>query len=401
MKNILFMTLQYDVKNEDYYISLSKDGLQSAVNTYQTELIKGFATKDDVNLLVANTIPMGPFPTKCKKLFFKKGKWTIGSVPCREIGFLNLPIIKQYTRYYNYIKVIKKWAKQISGERYIIVYSLYLPFEKVLLKIKKLFPTIKIILICADLPCEYGVLPNNKIKTYFYIRYGKRTLNLASIFDGYILLTEQMKYPLKIEDKPYIVTEAVVGQDQIVGHVEKYKDKVMLYAGSLNYKFGITDLINAFRLTKSKNYKLVICGVGEAADYVNKQQELDSRIIYLGFQPQKKVMEMERKACLLLNPRQNDGEYVKYSFPSKTVEYMKSGTPVLMFKLAGIPKCYDDYLYYFDKSDINSMSRKIVEICEKSSEELVDFGAKAKLFVETQKNGSIQANKIIEFLKKV
>lgn len=395
------MTLQYDIKNENYYMSLSKDGLQTAVNTYQTELVKGFATKDNVKSLVVNTIPMGSFPTKCKKLIFKKRKWTIDSISCREVGFLNLPILKQYTRYYNYINVIKKWAKQISGEKYIIVYSLYLPFEKVVSKIKKLFPTIKIILICADLPCEYGILPNNKFKAYFYIKYGKKTLNLASVFDGYILLTEQMKYPLKIKDKPYIITEAVVRQEKMVERVDKYKDKVILYAGTLNYKYGIKNLINAFRLTESKNYKLLICGVGEAADYIKKQQEKDSRIVYLGFQSQIKVLEMERKAHLLINPRQNDGEYVKYSFPSKTVEYMKSGTPVLMFKLEGIPKCYDDYLYYFDKSDINSMSRRIVEICEKSNDELADFGAKAKLFVETQKNGDIQANKIIEFLERI
>ncbi|MDY3302998.1 MAG: hypothetical protein SOW78_01765, partial [Clostridia bacterium] len=253
MKNILFLTLQYDVKRENYYISLSKDGLQSAVNTYQTELVKGFEKKSDVRPLVFNTIPIGTFPLKCKKLVFKKREWSIGSITCKEVDFLNLPIVKQYMRYRNYYRIIKEWVQQVKGEKYIIVYSLYLPFEKAISKIKKLFPTVKIILICADLPCEYGILPTNKIKAYFYTKYGKKTLSLASVFDAYILLTEQMKYPLKIKNKPYIIIEAIVGQEQLIDYTEKYTDKVILYAGTLNYKYGIVNLIKAFMLTDSKD----------------------------------------------------------------------------------------------------------------------------------------------------
>lgn len=401
MKNILFITLQYDINNESEYIAMSKNGLQTAVNTYQTELIKGFSTKEDVNVQIVNTIPIGIFPTKCKKILFKNREWAVESMPCKEIGFINLPIVKQYMRYRNYYKAVKKWVDETNGERFVIIYSLYLPFEKVALKIKKIFPFVKIILICADLPCKYGILPKNRLKSFIYSKYGEKTMSLSTIFDGYILLTEQMKYPLQINNKPYIVVEAVVEQKQSHFMTEKFNNKMLLYAGTLNYKFGIENLVKAFQLIKSKEYKLVVCGEGEASEYIKSWQKKDSRIEYLGFQSQEKIKELEKKARLLVNPRPNEGEYTKYSFPSKTVEYMESGTPVLMFKLSGVPDEYDNYLYYFNENDVYSMSAKIVEICEKPDNELIDFGLRAKFFVKNQKNGKEHANNILKFLEEV
>ena len=38
-----------------------------------------------------------------------------------------------------------------------------------------------------------------------------------------------------------------------------------------------------------------------------------------------------------VNPRQNNEEFTKYSFPSKTMEYLASGVPVVAYKLDGIP----------------------------------------------------------------
>ena len=49
------------------------------------------------------------------------------------------------------------------------------------------------------------------------------------------------------------------------------------------------------------------------------------------------IVRLQCEATLLVNPRPSDKEFCKYSFPSKTIEYMASGTPVLMTKLPGVP----------------------------------------------------------------
>ena len=57
-----------------------------------------------------------------------------------------------------------------------------------------------------------------------------------------------------------------------------------------------------------------------------KKLQKDKRIIYWGVVEQKHVFEMQQQATLLVNPRKGHEEYTKYSFPSKTMEYMASGT---------------------------------------------------------------------------
>jgi hypothetical protein len=55
--------------------------------------------------------------------------------------------------------------------------------------------------------------------------------------------------------------------------------------------------------------------------------------------------EQIRNADVLVNPRRNDAEYTKYSFPSKNVEYLLSGNPVVGYMLDGMGQAYRDFMY--------------------------------------------------------
>ena len=83
------------------------------------------------------------------------------------------------------------------------------------------------------------------------------------------------------------------------------------------------------------------------------------------------------------------------------MEYLASGTPTLMSKLPCLPKEYEPYIYFFDDESVEGMKNKIIEICEKSQEELNEFGEKAAKFIHTQKNEIAQTKRIIEFITKV
>ncbi len=76
------------------------------------------------------------------------------------------------------------------------------------------------------------------------------------------------------------------------------------------------------------------------------------------------------------------------------MEYMLSGTPVLMYKLAGIPKEYYPYLNFIDESEEDGIKDGIVNICEKDKEYLANIGNNAKDFIMT-KNNCNQIQKII------
>ena len=107
---------------------------------------------------------------------------------------------------------------------------------------------------------------------------------------------------------------------------------------------------------------------------------------------------MQQQATVLINPRSSKGEYTKYSFPSKTMEYLASGTPTIMCHLPAIPQEYDEYLYYITDESAEGIKSKLIEVCEKPQQELEEFGQKAAEFIKTQKNAFVQAQKVKEML---
>lgn len=113
------------------------------------------------------------------------------------------------------------------------------------------------------------------------------------------------------------------------------------------------------------------------------------------------MVEEELKATLLINPRPTTEAYTKYSFPSKNMEYMVSGTPVLTTKLPGMPAEYNEYVYLVDEETVDGQSQTLTTVLLKSPEELHDFGARAREYVLREKNNVRQAGKIIEMIKEL
>ena len=139
--NILFLTLQYDVRKEQEYLSKSKASMQGAANTFQNNLLSGFEGVPH-NVKVMNTLPVATFP-KYSQIFMETKKGSILDFDTTEIGYINLPFFKQTTRFLEYKKQIKKWIKETKGEKAIIAYSLYLPFEKIFKFVKMHYPFVQ------------------------------------------------------------------------------------------------------------------------------------------------------------------------------------------------------------------------------------------------------------------
>ena len=128
--------------------------------------------------------------------------------------------------------------------------------------------------------------------------------------------------------------------------------------------------------------------------------ENDNRIILKGQLPHSEILNIQRNATLLVNPRTSDGEFTKFSFPSKTMEYLASGTPTLLYKLDGIPNEYYNYCFALGKwNGIDDLTQKIRAIINMPSEELKKIGMAARQFVLEKKNPIYQCSRMIEFLK--
>lgn len=218
----------------------------------------------------------------------------------------------------------------------------------------------------------------------------------------YILLTEAMNEVVNKENKPYCVIEGIsdIKLVSLVNTMEnKYEEKVVIYAGSFDRRFGILKLIDAFLKVSNKEARLWIFGQGDSEEEIKEAAEKDSRIYFGGMRVNTEVIEMETKATLLVNPRPSNEDLTKYSFPSKTMEYMSTGTPILTTDLEGIPREYQEYMNIFKDESIEGMTKTLEEILSKPKEELHQLGLKAREFVIKKKNNVVQTEKIIELIK--
>ena len=110
------------------------------------------------------------------------------------------------------------------------------------------------------------------------------------------------------------------------------------------------------------------------------------------------VLQAELDAMVLINPRPDNDNFVKYSFPSKTLEYMSTGTPVAMCRLSGVPDEYYNYVLTLKHNSLNDFQISLRSILDLPIHELKMVGERAKEFVLHNKNNREQAAKIIRFL---
>ena len=226
--------------------------------------------------------------------------------------------------------------------------------------------------------------------------------NSIKQYDGFVFLTKYMNDKYNPLQKPYIVMEGSVDykfNSQPI--LQTYAPRIVMYAGAVEAEYGFDTLLKAFMELPIKDVELHIYGDGKFIQQLLAYQEQDTRIKYMGVVSNEDIIKAEQQATLLVNPRLSNQELVKYSFPSKTTEYMLSGTPVLTTKLCGIPEEYYSHLYTFDEESIEGFKDKLLETLSLTSEELQQKGLDAQRFVLENKSNIKQAHRIEQFFEEI
>lgn len=390
---MLFLGLLFDRNEERLIASKSRGGrVQNQANTFQWNCIDGLYENDVNDLTIINALPVGTYPKMYSDVIIPSREWSYNGNKNFQIGSVNLPIIKQWCRYRACKKLIKK-----SDDKEILIYSTYQPFLKA---VKKLDKSYKITLIVPDLPEYYDYAKVSRVRKLLR-KFNNRSIEKCMRrVDRFVLLTEAMKEPLSVGNRPYTVVEGIcTSKPSEVVRKRTEDKKVILYTGSLNKQFGIDVLVDAFGKIANENYELWICGGGDYQDNVKKVAEVDKRIKFFGFVTKEKVAELQSKATVLVNPRQNTDEFTKYSFPSKTMEYLLSGVPVVAYKLEGIPDEYDSYMAYVQDNSPKSLAETLCTVCEDVDGRYEQMAKEAAEFVKREKNPAKQTDAIIKFIK--
>lgn len=397
---VLFLGSFFPTELREEIREKSKGAIANANDALQWSLIEGFSNLLP-SLQIISLPHIGGFPFKFKSLWFKGISFKIKDKVCGEsVGFFNLVGFKHINRYFRTKKSLTAWLRQVDEKKVIIIYDLHVPFLKAVADLKKKNPMLTVCLIIPDLHGHTG----NK-KDLLHNLLGRLESKILArsyqAVDCYVLLSKYMKEHLPINNKPCVTIEGVfnpVEDLDVNQNILKSDVKTIFYSGSLDERNGVLNLVNAFSMISSQAYRLIICGDGDTKEKMLAAQNQDPRIHYKGQVSRSDALKLQKEATLLINPRTPEGEYTRYSFPSKTMEYFASGTPVLMYCLEGVPDEYYNYCYTLTSLSIIDLAEKIIDICEQDLTELKTKGELAKQFIIEKKNPSVQCSKVLQLL---
>lgn len=401
--DILFLGRLFPREKEVEIKAKMKTGMQDAANALQWNIIEGLDANECGKIKIINYLPVDSYPRGYtdKRIpgfsFQHTNQYDANDI---NISCTNMTIVKQFCNIYAFQPEIKKWAKnKDESPKILMCYTAHSMFLKLAKYAKKINPSIITCCIIADIPEFASVSDLHGIRNIYRNYCVKKCASLYRYIDKFVLLTEQMATKLDIK-APFAVMEGIAPDvnsevDNKIA-IKFANQKYIFYSGTLNYKFGIQTLLDAFAKIQDSTLKLVICGFGEAEKSIT--ESTDNRIVYLGKIDRKQVLALQRQATVLVNPRQNNEDFTKYSFPSKTMEYLASGVPLVAYKLDGIPDEYDDYINYVPDNSPEALAKEILRVLGMSAEERAKSGAEAQRFVLENKNNVIQAEKIVKML---
>lgn len=287
-------------------------------------------------------------------------------------------------------KMIKQWAKN-KTEKVVITYSANPIHVVPLLWLRKKYQ-FKIVSLCS----EVSVFRRTDNISFASRVSRKISSQLDNQFDGFILLSKYMNEIINAKQKPYMVMEGIADSEKEIPNLRPRR--AIMYAGGLTKDNGIEILLDGFVKVGYSDVELWICGEGPLESEVRQYAEKYNNICFLGILPNDQVQKLEREAMLLISPRFSKNKFTKYSFPSKTIEYMSTGTPTVLTRLAGIPEEYFQYVYVLEEETEQGVADIINMILNKSEVERKMFGKLAKEYVLINKNERVQAKRILDFI---
>lgn len=382
-------------------VAESKVKPSASAQNFETALIKGFSACDGVEVTVASAESVAAFPNG-NRLFLKKRKDRLTSdITADIVPAINLPYIKNVCHANGTAALFRRWLKTCKADepKCAFLYGLYPGVAKKMLKECRKSGC-SIFAVITDVPATMFTYTKSKniLKRLFSGSYRNLAVGLQDKFDGYVFLTKQMSEAVA-PSKPFVVIEAIADSTLFdsLPDVKKAEPRTVMYAGALYRKYGVDMIVSAFEKTEN-DCELQLFGSGDMESELAEKSKENSRIRYCGRVSRNEILKREREATLLLNFRNGEDEYTKYSFPSKMTEYMLSGTPLFTSRLDGIPEEYYAYVYSTSAKDAEQLAREMDEILS-DGEALSEMGRRAREFVMNKKNEKCQAGKIVDFLR--
>lgn len=172
--------------------------------------------------------------------------------------------------------------------------------------------------------------------------------------------------------------------------------RAVYFAGALSEAAGVNLLLDAIPLVRDPAVEFWFSGRGTLEERLTRQAASDPRIRFFGFVSERQYGDMLQRAAVLVNPRPSRLVENRYNFPSKLMEYLAAGRPIISTATSDVAEHYHDSIVLIADETPAGLARCIEDTLALPAARRASLGARSRSRVQVVWNGV--AAEIIRFM---
>ncbi len=338
-------------------------------NFFQKKMLEGITEQEEVDVTIISTLPKQVWPGD-KLLVDRCDDQITRKIKPLSVGYINLPILKQIAQMRNIVREGLRVGKEKKFD-VVLVYNMYPQFGCAALKLSKKLG-IPLVSVLADFPNDSGIFFGGNDGFLTKVMNAMTWRNIKRVKYGIVLNKNVSRY--MASDSRVMVVPGIIEED-VQPSFNKSDNYDLVYAGALTNYSGIINLIEAVNKIDIPKVHLRIFGRGELEETI--KTKTNERISYEGSLPLEEMRKVLRESWVLVNPRSTVDFVSTVTFPSKILEYIMCGRPVISTEFSGIPEEIRDVIwgcgngtpdeicdcikqiYNFDENELNRVIKEV------------------------------------------
>lgn len=373
-----------------------------AGNMFQENLLAGLQAGGTTPSLVLSCRPVPAFP-RSSRLAVKSARGRLGcGIPVRLIPFVNFSPVKQLVIGLAVFCSLLWWGwkNRAAHARIVYSYNLTVPPGLFTLLAAKCIGALAVASV-NDI-CEPGEsVPRTWTWRLDYLLHKL----LLPRFDALVVVSDriiedfapQVRYRL-VEGG--ITPEMAAGPSCSTGPAKPGRFTIV-FAGRMEELNGVEIMLRAISQLDGEHYRFVFAGDGPRSEAVRRAANEDSRIEHLGILKVRDLLSIYKQADVLISMRLTKAMRTTYFFPSKLMEMLASGTPVISTCTGHVEAEFGEFLFPLRDESPEGLAEAIRNAEAIGPETRRRMGKRARAFMLANKTWHIQTGKINGLLRSI
>jgi glycosyltransferase involved in cell wall biosynthesis len=374
-----------------------------AANSYIRNLLEALGKAGLGPDLVLSFVAEPAFPRSRRIVVRGRSVQLETGMPVRLMGFPNVAVLKQlWLGAATLVRVCLWAAGPARGKcRVIYCFNLTVPPGVFLWAAARLTAS-KVVVSLNDIGVPGQSVPNGvRERVDFWFQR-----KLIPRFDGHVAVADAIMRDFA-PNRSWVRLEGGVTDQQFEnpGGAESPNRRRQMFsallAGGLEEVNGVRVVLAAAALGTGLPIRWVIAGAGPLETLVREAASRCQNVSYLGFLTTDDLAAAYRDADLLLNVRLTRSVNTRYFFPSKLIEYLATGIPVLTTATGHAIEEFGDFVFQLSEETPVALLQAVQHVVGLPCAERCGTANRAREYVRHAKHWNRHGRVLAEYLSRV